>query len=239
MLRKLGILTVSCLALSACGSNSLSGARVATGPEAYRVFTPPLSKTPAGEYRIAPYDSLSVSVFQEPDLSTPANTPLHVDANGKISLPLIGTVPAAGKTTNELASAIASQLQGRYLKNPQVTVAVAGSAQQKLSVQGEVTQPGVYDIKGRTSLLEAIALARGESKLASTREVAVFRYINGQRMGALFNVDAIRRGLAPDPELLPNDVVIVGRSAAKESWQNILSVNPLFGVFRVINNVGL
>lgn len=238
MLRTLATLIVCGLALSACGSNTLSGARVATGPEAYRVFTPPVSTTPAGEYRIAPYDSLSVSVFQEPDLSTPANSPLQVDANGKISLPLIGSVPAVGKTTNELASVIASQLQGRYLKNPQVTVAVAGSAPQKLSVQGEVAQPGVFDIKGRTSLLEAIALAKGETKLASTREVAVFRNINGRRMGALFDLASIRRGIAADPELLPNDVVIVGRSAAKETWQNILSVNPLFGVFRTINNVG-
>lgn len=240
MLGKSTAVVVAGLALSACGTGgTLQGANVATGSAAYQVLstpqTQPVATVATGQYRIAPFDALSVAVFQEPELSTPADTPLLVDSNGNISLPLIGSLPAAGRTSEQLAGVIATQLRGRYLKNPLVTVSVASSAPQKLTVQGEVTQPGMFDVKGKTSLLEAIALARGETRLASTNEVAVFRNINGQRMGALFNVDAIRRGAAPDPELQPNDIVIVGHSKGRQMWQDILSVSPLFGIFRTVS----
>lgn len=242
MLRKL-LIVLAVPALAACATGGgMGNADVARGDAAYRVLSSPgeqVVSTSSGTYRVAPYDTLSVSVFQEPDLSTPANAPLPVDANGNVSLPLIGSMPAAGRTTDELGAIIASKLAAKYLKNPQVTVSVASSAPQKVTVQGEVSQPGVFDIKGKTTLLDAISLARGETRLASISEVAVFRNINGQRQGALFNVDAIRKGAAPDPQLYPNDVVIVGRSQAKEMWQNILSVNPLFGIFRVVNGMGI
>jgi polysaccharide export outer membrane protein len=189
------------------------------------------------EYRIGPRDSLIVAVFQEPDLSTPADAPLVVDAAGNISLPLVGGIYAAGKTSEQLAQTIEARLRGRYLKNPEVTVSVAKAAPQKLTVQGEVAQPGVFDINGKTSLLEALALARGETRMASISEVAVFRDVNGQRMGALFDVSAIRRGLAPDPQLLANDIVIVGHSKSRQMWQDVLSVSPLFGVFRTVTGV--
>ena len=240
MLRKL--LTVLAIpALAGCAtSGSMGDASVPRGDAAYRVLAAPgeqVISTSSGEYRVAPFDTLAVTVFQEPDLSTPSGSPLPVDANGNVSLPLIGSLSAAGKTTDELGMIIASKLGAKYLKNPQVTVAVASSAPQKVTVQGEVTHPGVFDIKGKTTLLDAISLAQGETRLAQISEVAVFRMINGQRQGALFNVDAIRKGAAPDPQLYASDTVIVGRSQSKEMWQNILAVNPLFGVFRAINGM--
>jgi len=225
------------LFVAACATGpSLSGANIPSGTSAYTALPSPASIS-SGEYRIAPLDTLSVTVFQEPDLSTPANAPLQVDARGNINMPLVGLVAAGGKTTSEVSAAITQSLAHRYLKNPQVSVSVASSVPDKVTVQGEVNQAGVFDIKGPTSLLQAIALARGETKLASTSEVAVFRTVNGQRLGALFDVDQIRRGAAPDPTLAPNDVVIVGHSRKKEAWQNLLSVNPLYGVFRVFTAV--
>jgi polysaccharide export outer membrane protein len=241
MYRKL-LIVLAVPALSACatGGTALGDANVARGNAAYAVLSPPPETvTSQAEYRIAPFDTLTVSVFQEPDLSTPAGSPLQVDANGNVSLPLVGSLPAAGKTSDELSGAIASKLGAKYLKNPQVTVAVASSSPQKVTVQGEVTHPGVFDIKGKVSLLDAISLAQGETRLASIREVAVFRHINGQRMGALFDVDAIRKGQAKDPQLFANDTVIVGHSKGKEMWQNIMSVNPLFGVFRAMSAMSL
>jgi polysaccharide export outer membrane protein len=225
--------------LAACATGaSLSGANIPSGAAAYQAFQAPSAQTAPAEYKIAPFDSLAVSVFQEPDLSTPASAPLQVDASGNINMPLLGTVTAAGRTTNQLASVIASGLASKYLKNPQVTVAVASSVPEKVTVQGEVNQPGIYDIKSKTTLLQAISLAKGETKLAATNQVAVFRTVNGQRMGALFDVDSIRRGTAADPVLMADDIVIVGHSRNKESWQNIMSMNPLFGIFRAINAVG-
>jgi len=99
-------------------------------------------------------------------------------------------------------------------------------------VQGEVIQPGSYEIQGPTTLLGALALARGESRVASLNEVVVFRTVNGQRMGAVFDVHSIRSGTAKDPEIVSNDLVIVGYSQAKSIWRDILSSVPLLNVFR-------
>lgn len=238
MLRKLFIFLVA-PSLAACATGaSLSGSNLPSGAGAYSVLSSPAATAIQSEYRIAPFDQLAISVFQEPDLSTPPSTPLQVDASGNINMPLLGTVLAGGKTTAQLGSVIAAGLANKYLKNPQVTVAVASSAPERITVQGEVNQPGMYDIKGKTTLLQAVALARGETRLASTNEVAVFRTVNGQRLGALFNLDEIRRGQAPDAPLMRDDIVIVGHSRGKEAWQNLLSVNPLMGVFRVMSSVG-
>lgn len=239
MIRRLLIFVLLPL-LAACATGpTLSGANIPSGAAAYQAMGVPSTQAAPAEYQIAPFDSLAINVFQEPDLSTPASTPLQVDASGNINLPLLGTVAAGGKTTDQLASVIAASLAGRFLKNPQVTVAVASSVPQKVTVQGEVNQAGIYDIKSKTTLLQAIALAKGETKLAATNQVAVFRTINGKRMGALFDVDAIRRGTAPDPALMADDIVIVGHSRKKEAWQNIMSMNPLFGIFRAVNASGL
>jgi polysaccharide export outer membrane protein len=237
MLRKLLVLLVMPI-LAACASGaSLSGSSLPSGTAAYNVLSSPAAVAIPSEYKISPFDQLSINVFQEPDLSTPSGTPLQVDASGNINMPLLGTVAAGGMTTAQLGSVIAAKLSNKYLRNPQVTVAVSSTAPERVTVQGEVTQPGVFDIKGKTTLLQAIALARGETRLAATNEVAVFRTVNGQRMGALFNVDEIRRGNAPDAALMANDIVIVGHSRGKEAWQNFLSVNPLMGVFRVVTGV--
>jgi len=236
MLRSL-LASLVLLLLAACATGpTLSGANIPTGAAAYTAL-PSTATVESGDYKIAPLDTLTVTVFQEPDLSTPANAPLQVDSRGNINMPLVGQIAAGGKTTSQVSALIAQNLAHRYLKNPQVSVSVASSVPDHITVQGEVTQAGVFDIKGPTTLLQAIALAHGETKLAATNQVAVFRTVNGQRMGALFDVDQIRRGAAPDPTLAPDDVVIVGHSRQREAWQNLLSVNPLYGVFRIFSAV--
>ena len=238
MFRKLLIFLLTPL-LAACAIGStLEGANIPSGPAAYQALAAPAAPAGQAEYHIAPFDALAINVLQEPDLSTAANAPLQVDASGNINVPLLGTVAAAGQTTDQLASVIAAGLARKYLKNPQVTVAVSTSVPQKITVQGEVNEPGIFDVKTKTSLLQAIALAKGETKLAATNQIAVFREVNGQRMGALFNIDDIRRGTSADPLLLADDVVIVGHSRHKEALQNIMSMNPLFGVFRAVSAVG-
>ncbi len=237
MLRKLLILLVMPLVAACASGASLSDSNLPTGAAAYSVLSSPAAVAVPSEYRISPFDQVAINVFQEPDLSTPSSAPLQVDASGNINMQLLGTVAAGGMTTAQLGSVIASKLANRYLKNPQVTVAVTSTAPEKITVQGEVTEPGMFDIKGKTTLLQAIALARGETRLAATNEVAVFRTVNGQRLGALFNLDEIRKGRAPDAPLMANDIVIVGHSRSKEAWQNFLSVNPLMGVFRAVSGV--
>lgn len=180
------------------------------------------------EYRIGPLDTISINVFQEADLSLQA---VPVDSSGSILLPLVGTIEAAGKSTRQLAGEIASRLNERYLRNPQVTVTVQNSAQQRVTVEGEVTQPGIYQIQGRTTLIDALALARGPTRNARLREVVIFREIDGVHSGALFNLQAIRRGEQPDPEVLPGDQVVVGLSSVKAGVREALTASPFLAVF--------
>lgn len=208
-----------------------AGSRLPHGDAAYRAL-PIAQSGPGGvadqNYKIGPLDSLDVTVFEEPDLSVKA---VQVDASGNISLALIGTVKAQGQTAAELSKLLADRYGTKYLEHPQVTVSVASSASQKVVVQGEVTEPGVYDIKGTTTLLEAISLAKGETRVAAVKDVAVFRTINGQRMGAVFDIGSIRRGETKDPVILGNDLIVVGFSRSRGFWRDVLSAAPLLNVF--------
>lgn len=229
MIRSLGIAGVA-LVLSACSGGTTIAADVPRGASAYAALDATTPADGSADYRIGALDSVNVTVFQEPELST--TTPIQVDASGDVSLPLVGIVRAAGKTGTELSAEIARKLGERYLVDPQVTVAVVSSVSQKVTVQGEVTEPGVYDIKGPTSLLEALSLAKGETKVAALKEVVVFRTIDGQRYGGVFDVQSIRSGAAEDPKIVGNDVIIVGLSRAKSIWRDVVSAAPVLNVFR-------
>lgn len=203
------------------------------GEHAYASFPAANRELAASAYRIGPQDKINITVFQEPELSLQE---VQVDSGGNILLPLIGTIVAGGRTTTELSEEIAGRLDSRYLVNPQVSVIVASSVAQKVTVEGSVTEPGVYEVRGQTSLLEALAMAKGPSRVAALEQVAVFRTIDGKRMGALFNVKAIRRGEALDPEIKGNDTVVVGLSSVKAVWRDVLAAAPALAIFRPLGN---
>lgn len=200
-----------------------------SGPEAYASFPAPDPQQVATDYRIGSLDKININVFQEPELSLQN---VQVDAGGNVLLPLIGSVTAVGKTTSELSKEIAERLDSRFLVDPQVSVIVASSVSQKVTVEGSVTEPGVYEVRGQTTLLEALAMAKGPSRVAALNQVAVFRTIDGQRMGALFDLRAIRRGEVADPEIRGNDTVVVGLSNVKAVWRDALTALPALAVFR-------
>lgn len=209
-----------------------------TGAAAYSVIpaAPQNGDTAVADYRIGPLDTLDVTVYEEPDLSAKA---IQVDAAGQIALPLVGTIDAKGRTPAELSKELEQLLGAKYLKNPQVTVSVAASVSQKVAIQGEVTEPGVYPLNGPTTLLDVISMAKGETDVATLRQVVVFRTVEGQRMGAVFDVASIRRGEAQDPVIQGNDLVVVGYSAAKRFWKDVVSTAPLFNIFRPVTFTGL
>ena len=217
------------VALGSCAGGNSLGSTLPRGAMAYDVI-PLKSTTQATEdYRIGPLDALDITVLQEPELST-KGTP--VDAFGNVNLPLVGDVRAGGKTASELSKEVAARFGERYLRNPQVSVVVSKPVAQKVVIQGEVAQPGVYPIEGPTTLLGALALAKGETELAALNEVAVFRTVNGQRMGAMFDIISIRSGKAQDPEIKSNDLVIVGYSASRRMWRDVRSFIPILNIFR-------
>jgi hypothetical protein len=131
-----------------------------------------------------------------------------------------------------LALVALERLYGRdYVVRPQISVNVATTISQKVIVQGEVSAPGVYDLKGPTTLLEVMSLAHGETKVAALNQVVVLRNVNGQKMGAVFDVASIRRNETPDPAILGNDIVIIGFSNARGLWADILTASPLLNTF--------
>jgi polysaccharide export outer membrane protein len=221
-----------CGVLAACAS-AQPPTNLPSGAEAYSVIpaAKPDNAPAAADYRIGALDTIDVTVFEEPDLSAKA---IQVDASGNIALPLVGSVLAQGKTATDLGKELETLFGTKYLRNPQVTVTVAASVSQKVSVQGEVTQPGIYPLTGPTTLLDVISMAKGETEVAKLQEVVVFRNIDGKRMGAVFNVANIRRGDAQDPVIEGNDLVVVGYSAARRFWRDVVNTAPIFSVFRPI-----
>lgn len=212
------------LAIGGCAKPDAS---IPVGTAAYEVVPAPAPASQPREYRIGALDTLSIAVFQEPDLTIPS---LVVDTGGTISVPLIGNVRALGLTTTELAAAIAAKLD-RYLVRPQVTVSVVNAVSQKVTVDGSVEQPGVYAIQGRTTLIDALAMAKGTSRVAALDEVIVFREIEGRPAAARFNIKEIRMGRQPNPEILGNDTVVVGFSNIKGVYRDIVGSAALLSSF--------
>lgn len=226
-----GLIALVALLLVGCASGSQLGPNIQAGTAAYNVVPASQGAATAVDYKIGPLDTLDVTVFQEPDLSKKG---IQVDAAGRIAFPLVGSVDAKGKTASELSRELELLFGAKYLKEPQVTVTVAGSVSQKVSVQGEVTEPGVYQLSGPTTLLDVISMAKGETEIATLDQVVVFRQVSGQRMGAVFDVADIRRGEAADPIIQGNDLVVVGYSAARRFWRNVGSIAPVLNVFRPV-----
>lgn len=182
------------------------------------------------EYRVGPSDLLAVKVFQVEDL----DREVRVNNAGEISLPLIGVLPAAGRTVNELEAEIARLYGERYLRSPQVSVFVEEFASQRVTVGGAVKKPGIFPMTtSRLTLLQAVALAEGVQETASVRNVLVFREQGGTRSFARFDMKAIQNGELADPELMGEDVVVVDTSTGKVALQNLIKLTPLLAVWRV------
>ena len=172
-------------------------------------------------YKIGPQDVLEISVFKVPELSRS----VQVADNGGINLPLVGEVPAAGKTAQDVERDLTKKLGAKYLQSPQVTVFVKEYNSQRVTIEGAVKKPGVYPIRGKTSLLQFIATAEGLSDDAQS-EVVVFRQGDGKRVAGKFDVEEIRAGRAADPAMQQGDVIVVSSSAMKSAWQNFLKAVP-------------
>lgn len=217
-----------CLTIAACAASGTAQA----GPVATPLpSSTQLAMTPVvAEYKISPLDKIDITVFQVKDLSV---EDVQVDNSGRILLPLIGTVMASGLTATQLADEIAAQLRGRFLQSPQVSVRVREAANQNVTVDGAVVQPGVYQITSSTTLLQAVAMARGPDKdYANLKRVLVFRTIEGARQAAVFNLQDIRSGKASDPAIIANDVIVVDGSNVKGAWREVLRSLPGLAFFR-------
>jgi len=173
-------------------------------------------------YVLGPNDKISVIVYGIPELSGSA----QLDANGEFSLPLVGTLDAAGKSSSQIAELVTQRLKAQSVRNPQVNVNVE-SVGQYVTVDGQVQEPGLFPVLGRMTLMRAIARAKGATEFANTNYVVVFRDVNGKHMAGLYDLRAIRQGMYDDPEIYGNDVIYVGESGGRRVFQSIVQSGAL------------
>jgi polysaccharide biosynthesis/export protein len=181
--------------------------------------------------RIRAGDRLAIRVFGEPELTSDA---YRVDSTGFLQVPLVGQIIAAGVTPEELRAELTRRLGARFIRDPQVTVAVVERAKASFAVEGEVEEPGVYEADDTTTLLAALARAKSPTQTAKLDEILVFRTIDGKRLGARFDLRQIRAGLAPDPQIIGGDTIVVGFSAKKGAFRDFLQAIPLFNLFYLL-----
>ncbi|MEH6683733.1 MAG: polysaccharide biosynthesis/export family protein [Qipengyuania sp.] len=203
----------------------------------------PISETPpsfdvarnspnAETYRLGPMDVVSIRTFREADLTFDE---VRIDASGAISFPIVGRIEVSGLTTFELAESIEQGLRQAYLRNPDVTVQIKEAVTNRFVIEGAVNQSGIFDLNRDTTLIEAVARARGTNDVASRSDVVIFRMVDGQRMGALFDLNAIERGYLDDPRIVAGDVIVVHIDGARRTYLDLLRASPLAAaVFRAI-----
>lgn len=178
---------------------------------------------------VGPFTELAVEVYGVRDLQRD----VLADGEGKFNFPLVGQVDGAGKTPDQVAREIEQRLAGRFVRNPSVSVNFkvptnpALMLAQSVTVDGEVTKPGQFPIYGKVTLMRAIALAGGTTEFSKLDEVLIFRKVEGQQYVGAYNLQAIRRGNYGDPEIYPNDVVVVGDSPQRRMFDNILKASTL------------
>ncbi|MGQ3229683.1 MAG: polysaccharide biosynthesis/export family protein [Blastomonas fulva] len=239
--RKVACVIAVALACSACATDGVvphGGASGLTMVDSGSLPVPSSADFAASAtpFIVGPYDVLDIDVYGNEDLRMQQ---IQVDAGGRITFPLIGTVEVAGNTPRQIAQNIEQMLRGRFLRNPQVTVNLRETASQVVAISGEIKRPGIYPIVGDMTLLKAIARAEGWTEFSQKREVLVFRKVGGLQYAALYDVKAIERGQYADPELFANDTVVVGDSQARRNLKDIFTVAPpLLGplIFLLGNN---
>lgn len=220
-----------CLAVAGCGGRERfavsSDGQTSVAVPSSGVLPPPDRSDLFAQnrpYLIGPFDRLTIDVFGIDELS---KKEVQTDASGRLSFPLAGIIEAAGLTPGELENVIEDRLRGRYVRDPQVTVNLKETVSQTITVDGQVKEPGLYPVIGRMTLMRAVATAKGAGEFARLDDVVVFRTVHGQRMAALYNLKAIRRGYYDDPEVFANDVVVVGDSPARRMFKDALQVLPI------------
>lgn len=181
------------------------------------------------DYLIGPADELEISFFQAEELSGAR----RVNSRGFIRMPLIGTVKVAGLSAEQLEDLLSGIYGEKYLQVPQVSVDITHYASQQVTVLGSVKDPGVYALTGRTTLLQAMAMAGGAERLADQQEIVVFRtQSNGDVIGYLVNLEEVIAGEKKDPEVIGNDRIVVPESGAKSFIKGITDTLRGFVGFR-------
>ncbi|WP_457756243.1 polysaccharide biosynthesis/export family protein [Thermodesulfatator indicus] len=163
------------------------------------------AKTEFDEYIIGPGDVLEIIVWKEPDFSRD----ITVRPDGRITLPLIDDVMAAGKTPMQLKEEIQKKLE-EYIDLPVVTVIVKGINSKFYYMIGEIKKPGVYPLSKPTTILQALSIAGGFTEWANKSKIKVLRFEKDKRKILIFNYEkAVKGKEINDFYLLPDDIILI------------------------------
>jgi polysaccharide export outer membrane protein len=195
---------IAALALLPCCGLTLA-ARQQPAPATNQPAAPAVSPNDS-EYKIGPQDVLRIDVWKEADISR--SEPVRPD--GRISLPLLNDVQAAGLTPIQLAVVITDGLK-KYITNPQVTVSVTEINSRRVYVTGEVTRPGAFPLLPNMTVLQALSSSGGFSQFAKLKGIYVLRNENGKQVKHPFNYKDVVSGKKPELniQLQPGDVIVV------------------------------
>ncbi|MFM5895796.1 MAG: polysaccharide biosynthesis/export family protein [Novosphingobium sp.] len=223
----IGLVLIGTAALALGGCVRRGG----TVPYAPADFGPP-DKEQASEVAydlpLGPLDVLAVKVFRVPELSGE----YQVDAKGMLDLPLLGPTSVRNKSPEEFSRELERLYGAKYLNNPQISVRVTQTINNSVTLEGGLAVPGVYQLPGRTTLLGAVALARGIAQQdANPKRVVIFRKRNGQTMAAAFDLISIRHGEMEDPLVYPGDVIVVDSSQLRPLYRDLIQSLPLVTIF--------
>jgi polysaccharide export outer membrane protein len=177
-------------------------------------------------YRIGALDLLEIKIFKLPDLDRTA----RVDQDGNVTLPLIGSVRATGKTVAELENEIAGLYRANYLQDPRVSVFIKEYASQRVAVTGAVMAPGIFFLSGPTSLLEGVTLAKGLNDVGSASDIALIRRVGGKRIGTFHDLSEIIAGTEPDPQLAGGDIIVVQASQFRQTMKDLMQTLPVLAL---------
>ena len=171
--------------------------------------TTPSSRTPdeaavSADYRLVPGDKLRIEVYKDAQLSQS----LQIRPDGKITLPLLGDIAAAGRTPLELREGIAQSLK-QYITEPVVTVMVVESVPPTVYVMGEVNSPGPQPLHGQITVLQALATAGGFKDFAKTKDIRILRKTTTGTETIKFNYNDASKGTGPLMYVRPGDTIIV------------------------------
>ncbi len=175
-------------------------------PMAQAIASAPAAQTPGEDYRLGPTDVLSVVFWGEKELSSEVT----IRPDGKITLPLINDVEAAGLTTEQLRRRL-TELGKRFVGDPVVTVVVKQVNNNRAFVTGQVIRPGPYVLSGPTTVLQVIAMAGGFTEFADRKHVLITRIESGRQLAFEFNYDEVvkKRDLSQNLILKPGDTIVV------------------------------
>lgn len=178
-----------------------------TKTTASRTVTAPPAIAGADVYQIGAGDVLQISVWREPDISVPT---VVVRGDGRITIPLVKDIVAAGLTPGQLEQALAAKLQP-FVQNADVAVMVREINSVRVYVVGAVKNEGAIRLHGPLTALQAIAECGGTTEYAKRRKTYILRTVNGRRVRLAFDYDSVLRGqkIEQDIALKPNDTVVV------------------------------